>query len=440
MAISAAAAAGGGPVALASASDAVTSQAPPVEAKRRLRSDVQPFAPKSAAGRALGATPTLVPATATVAPACASGGTRKVVVTCTDVDQFNATIAGRLCVAFDCEGVNLSRAGSVTLVTVGVVADDSGPPALFHFDMLASDSSLVTAQLAALKALFENPAVAKIIHDCRQDADVLQHFLGISLVNVRDTQKMHELLTGAGRVNLNNTLQSYGCPINKARGGIDYNACPKYWEARPLTDAMLDYAAGDVEMLFQLWAAQKARAEGVVDDVVLKKAFEQQLDEYRGCPYAEMVTVPPGCVGKVIGRGGQTIRHIQERTATCISSCSGTSNFLILARDKMQLRRAKSLVLKQASEPSYPYSGGAVGIPQGAVSAFGGDPMLEAVFGIPGITAEDFDPDDDEFDNFALGIYHGYSMRDYTGYGPADDYEDTYGYYGGGFGGGGEYS
>jgi exonuclease 3'-5' domain-containing protein 1 len=123
-------------------------------------------------------------------------------------------------VAFDCEGVNLSRIGTLELVAVcflsGVDETDAG--AIFLVDLNQKcDPSKLAARVQALKKLFECPTVRKVIHDCRMDCDALYHIHGINLTNVHATSCFHAVRTGSEDVYLNNVLASYGIAQNETR-------------------------------------------------------------------------------------------------------------------------------------------------------------------------------------------------------------------------------
>ena len=107
-------------------------------------------------------------------------------------------------VAFDCEGVNLSRLGSVELsISVCVSSME-----VFLVDVGGTK---------AVKELFEDAKVTKIIHDCRMDSDALFHFHDIKLNNVHDTSCFHAEITGSEDENLNNVLMHNGVEQNHTR-------------------------------------------------------------------------------------------------------------------------------------------------------------------------------------------------------------------------------
>lgn len=125
-----------------------------------------------------------------------------------DLKQAKAIITREKVLAVDCEGVNLSRKGSICIVQVGT------PTQCFILDLLSPDRS---SMIPLLRAIMEDSNVVKIMHDCKLDADALQHLLGINIVGVHDTQACDNLLHKRGFNNLNTVLEQSGCCTNIAR-------------------------------------------------------------------------------------------------------------------------------------------------------------------------------------------------------------------------------
>ena len=95
-----------------------------------------------------------------------------------------------------------------------------------------------------LRTLLEHPNVMKVIHDCRKDADALQHHLNIKLVNVHDTSCWHTAITSEVQQGLNAVLHYNGLPINNLRDNSIYERVPPFWLDRPMTSQMMAYASG----------------------------------------------------------------------------------------------------------------------------------------------------------------------------------------------------
>ena len=174
-----------------------------------------------------------------------------------DAGRFFIAAVHRVCisedakaerVAFYCKGVNLSRLGSVELISVGFSSME-----VFLVDVGGEPDPDI---LKAVKVLFEDAKVTKIIHDCRMDSDALFHFHDIKLNNVHDTSCFHAEITGSEDENLNNVLMHNGVEQNHTRDTNVYKANPAFWASRPLTQKMINWVASDVDRLFELATKQ----------------------------------------------------------------------------------------------------------------------------------------------------------------------------------------
>ena len=175
--------------------------------------------------------------------------------------------------ALDCEGVGLCRLGEVSLVQLAT------PSECFLFDVLKEKKPLFSAHVMLLKKVLESADCVKIIHDCKMDSDALFHLLDIKLTNCHDTQAWDSVLTSR-RENLNSTLVNYNCTQNQARDSNIYIRNYRYWELRPLTAQMIEWASGDVSSLFSLKEAQVARAS-LSHSVLCRKETKRNLNYLR---------------------------------------------------------------------------------------------------------------------------------------------------------------
>ena len=276
-----------------------------------------------------------------------------------DLEAVRVLCAGVAEVAIDCEGVNLSRLGSVTLLTLAVPVE-GGEPRIFHFDFLHSDAEVAAAQAAFLKDLLSSGSIKKLIHDCKMDGDALLHLHAMSLENVVDTQVLDGLARGDpnARLNLNKALLQYGCPTNDRRGSVNYDTTPRYWETRPLTPEMLEYASGDVAMLFQLRDAQLARLDRRrVSDDAQAAAYAAAVNSVRAHGFSDEVSTPKRATGRVIGKGGATLFELQRRSGCCICTRSGHSlaetRFFIIGPTAAAVAQAKASIVAKSRETGY---------------------------------------------------------------------------------------
>ena len=134
-------------------------------------------------------------------------------------------------VAFDCEGVDLSRLGTVEIVSVCFPSKE-----VYLVDFSNPDAEII-----------ESDTVTKIIHDAKMDADALFHVHGIRVNNIHDTLCFHEAITHIGNhKNLNDTLIYNGISPNDIRDSSVYKWNPRFWASRPSTSKMIAWASSDV--------------------------------------------------------------------------------------------------------------------------------------------------------------------------------------------------
>jgi ribonuclease D len=109
--------------------------------------------------------------------------------------------------------------------------------------------------LAPLGRLFADASVLKVFHACRQDVEIFVLRFGVTPTPLFDTQ-IAAMVAGFGeQVGYDTLVQSLaGRQIDKAHRFSD-------WAARPLSDAQIDYAAGDVIWLRPVYEKLRARLE-----------------------------------------------------------------------------------------------------------------------------------------------------------------------------------
>lgn len=164
------------------------------------------------------------------------------------LEIFQSAAVGVFLMAVDCEGVDLSRFGTLTLVSVAL-----NPFHVYLFDIIQPDIELQVAQLDILRGILEDPEIVKLIHDCHQDSDALSTQQKIRLENVFDTsaciltlQKAKNISLNNRRKKLNDSLKQYNCPVNPNRDANSnmYKENNSFWAVRPLTEFMIAYASG----------------------------------------------------------------------------------------------------------------------------------------------------------------------------------------------------
>ena len=237
-------------------------------------------------------------------------------------------------VVFDCEGVDLSRIGSVELISICFSSLE-----IFLIDIGKNPDRDI---LKAVKNLFENTNIVKIIHDCRMDSDALFHLHGIDIQNVHDTASFHEVITGSADQNLNSVLSYNGIEQNQIRDSNVYKNNYRFWETRPLTEMMINWASSDVDRLFQVADKQLDRIDSHGKDRAIAKSNKH-------IAYAREMRLASGLSvrnpGRFIGRGGANLRSLQSRTGTLIYSTGPRGHggsWMVYYTDDKKLESVKS--------------------------------------------------------------------------------------------------
>ncbi|KAL7467684.1 hypothetical protein ACHAXS_007926 [Conticribra weissflogii] len=215
-------------------------------------------------------------------------------------------------IAFDCEGVNLSRLGSLEIVSICFQDME-----IFLVDFGNNPCPKIKEKV---KEIFESSKVVKIIHDCRMDCDALFHLHGIKVNNVHDTSCYQTVLTG-GQKNLNDTLACNGIRTNSHRDKSVYKRNPRFWATRPLTNQMIEWASADVDKLFKLSQIQ-------LDKISISSKTRAVTKSTEFTKKARDMKVKTGLrvnsSGLFIGRGGVNVRRLEERTGTFMYQDGGT--------------------------------------------------------------------------------------------------------------------
>jgi len=119
-----------------------------------------------------------------------------------------------------------------------------------------------------------NPGIVKVFHSMSEDADVLKHSVGVTIVNVFDTQIAAGFLgypVQMSYAKLVEELFAQSLPKESTRSD---------WLKRPLDDKQCEYAAADVYWLYQAYElfAVQLQAQGRYDWVM--EDCQRQVDSY----------------------------------------------------------------------------------------------------------------------------------------------------------------
>jgi ribonuclease D len=160
----------------------------------------------------------------------------------------------------------MSRHGFVTVDTE-FHRETTFWPILCVVQLASDDEALAIDALAPgidLKPLFElmaNPNIVKVFHAARQDVEIFWKLAGIVPSPMFDTQ-VAAMVCGYGeQVSYSELVQSI------CRVSVDKSSRFTDWMRRPLAQAQIDYAIGDVTHLRQIYLAliEKLQASGRLD-------------------------------------------------------------------------------------------------------------------------------------------------------------------------------
>lgn len=245
----------------------------------------------------------------------------------------------QLVIGFDCEGVDLCSHGALCIMQLAF------HDAIYLVDAIEGGKTLVEACKPALESSY----ITKVIHDCKRDSEALYYQFGIKLNNVMDTQIAYSLIEEQeGKTKkIDDYISFVGLLADERYCGIAYEEKeevrvmlrqdPQFWKYRPLSELMIRAAADDVRFLLYIyhkmmekltprslwylscrgslycrcfcitdndfadWPALPLLPDGLLaDDESLEKEILSVLD------------VPPGQMGRIIGRRGTAIRAIKE--------------------------------------------------------------------------------------------------------------------------------
>lgn len=258
-------------------------------------------------------------------------------------------------VAFDCEGVNLSRNGSLEIVSIYFEDDSCGDDVVYLVDLgiKESDTLLREERICLVKRLLECESVLKVIHDCRMDCDALYyHCNGTRVHNVHDTSSFQSVLSGCENVNLNDTLEFHGLSPNQSRNKDVYKSNPAFWAQRPMTNQMIEWASKDVDKLLVLASRQASmlldhRVTGGHHHYYLELARTKSRDNSTAVASMRLDTTLQ-ChvnVGHFIGKGGCNIKDLQKRAGALIYHRANDNRWLVFYRNERSLSMVRNAMM-----------------------------------------------------------------------------------------------
>ncbi|KAJ5771461.1 uncharacterized protein N7511_003512 [Penicillium nucicola] len=169
---------------------------------------------------------------------------------------------------FDLEGVNLGRAGSISLLLLHVIPRF----ATYIIDIHALGAAAFSTENntgTSLKTILENPDIPKGIFDIRNDSDALYSHYGIRVNGIIDLQLLElatrdyskDFLAGLAKCIQNNKSLSDSAKktwhlakeIGKRLFDPQLGGRYEVFNERPLKPEILIYCRQDVELLPSLW-------------------------------------------------------------------------------------------------------------------------------------------------------------------------------------------
>ncbi|KAM7459327.1 hypothetical protein LguiA_036321 [Lonicera macranthoides] len=278
-----------------------------------------------------------------------------------------------LVIGFDCEGVDLCRNGTLCIMQLAF------SDAIYLVDAIEGGEMLVKACKPAL----ESSNITKVIHDCKRDSEALYFQFGIKLDNVVDTQIAYSLIEKQeGRTRVPDDYISFvGLLADPRYCGISYlekeEVCvllrqdPNFWTYRPLSELMVRAAADDVRFLLYIYRkmVEKLNQQSLwylaVRGALYSRCFCVNDNDFADWPplppvpdsvvvednipeeeELSILDVPPGKMGRVIGRRGASILAIKEscNAEIFIGGSKGPPDKVFIIGPVKQVRKAEAML------------------------------------------------------------------------------------------------
>ena len=240
------------------------------------------------------------------------------------LDHVKRVMEEATIIGLDCEGINLGAVGKLTLVQI------SHKKSQFLFDVMVVDESLRSSILKFLKQVLENPDISKVIHDCRQDVQALKK-VGINLVNIIDVQLLDkEIHNSTQQIGFNELCEKYGVKTNPHKHlGQGIMRTSQGWGKRPLTEGMIEYAAGDVRYMQKLFNTMVSSCKVPQKELVerVQKRVAHFIDSIN---YPQQKTIP-----KTVDSQLQNVfRTVEKQKVVMESAQSSATHITTVSLDK----------------------------------------------------------------------------------------------------------
>ncbi|KAL5335731.1 ribonuclease H-like domain-containing protein [Aspergillus crustosus] len=203
----------------------------------------------------------------------------------------------------DLEGVNLSRHGTISILQIYVSPLDKTYLVDVHtLKEEAFSTKSASASETALKDILESSSIPKVIFDVRHDSDALYAHFQIHLAGIQDLQLMELATRTFSRNRVNGLARCIQDDANmtwserlkwrktKERGvklfAPEKGGSYEVFNARPLSDDIIEYCVQDVRFLPKLWEVYDKklteRWRAKVQSEVLNRVLLSQASTYMG--------------------------------------------------------------------------------------------------------------------------------------------------------------
>lgn len=253
------------------------------------------------------------------------------------------------------------------------------PDAIYLVDAIRGGKKLLNACKPALESVY----VTKVIHDCKRDSEALYYQFGIKLHNVMDTQIAYYLIEEQlGKKSAPDDHISFVRLLADPRYcGISYvekkevrsllREDSQFWTYRPLSELMVRAATDDVRFLPYIFhkmiekLSEQSLWRLAVRGSLCCRCFCISDNEYADWPaipsipeflnaerdtleeeILSVLDVPPGKMGRVVGRKGSSILSIKEscKAEILIGGSKGAPDKVFIIGPLKQVRKAEAIL------------------------------------------------------------------------------------------------
>ncbi|KAI0507992.1 hypothetical protein KFK09_014123 [Dendrobium nobile] len=285
---------------------------------------------------------------------------------------LNPSADSQLVVGFDCEGIDLCRAGGLCLMQLAFT------DAIYLVDTIEGGDALVRACKPALESCY----ITKVIHDCKRDSEALYFQYDIKLHNVVDTQIAYSLIEEQeGKKRTPDDYISFVSLLADPRYcGVTYiekeevrgllRKDPNFWTYRPMSDLMIRTASDDVRFLLHIYHKMMDKLNRnslwhlTVRGCLYCRCFcinDNNYADWKPPPIPDslvtegyapeeeilsVLDVPPGKMGLVIGKKGATILSIKEscNAEILIGGSKGPPDKVFIIGPLKEVRKAEAII------------------------------------------------------------------------------------------------